>query len=415
MSTNTELLDKVKQSLKWKESYKKTAKKLGITVNEYKNLKAIVLGNKVHEELESFIKSNVHTFKPVYEYKEYVDKGTAEYKALSSTEPQTAEEIEELLKLDKTKWKLSSYWNKQTTQGWIISAQVTQIKKTIEEDVKSVFDSIELEYKPITSETFINKAFEDETCAVLSLQDIHIGKENLDGSGPEDTVKSVQECIKNLVMRSYQSNNLDKIIFVLGGDLLNMDTYLGSTTSGTIIENSIDAYSAYKIAFELMHWSVNYLKQFCNTLEVVYIPGNHSRLSEAHIAYALSKSITDSNIIWNVDYAERKVVTYGSSMLCLEHGDYDTRKSFYVFATEFAKEWGSTEHRVLYTGHYHKEKTIQYITRDETNGFTIKILPSLSKTDKYHYSNKWTNNKRGGIIELYSKTKGCTGSFSYFE
>ena len=102
-------------------------------------------------------------------------------------------------------------------------------------------------------------------------------------------------------------------------------------------------------------------------------------------------------------------------MLCLEHGDKDTRKSFYVFATEYAKEWGSTENRVLYTGHYHKEKTIQYITRDETNGFTIKILPSLSKTDKFHYSGKWTMNKRGGIIELYSKTKGCTGSFSYFE
>jgi len=149
-------------------------------------------------------------------------------------------------------------------------------------------------------------------------------------------------------------------------------------------------------------------------LEVVYIPGNHSRLTEAHIAYALSKTITDANVIWNVDYAERKVLTYGTTMVCLEHGDFNTNRSFFVFATEFAKQWGNTEHRVLYTGHFHKEKTVQYITRDETNGFTLKILPSLSKVDRYHQQGKWTMNKRGGIIELYSKTNGCTGNFSYY-
>ena len=39
----------------------------------------------------------------------------------------------------------------------------------------------------------------------------------------------------------------------------------------------------------------------------------------------------------------------------------------------------------------------------------------LTKVDKYHYQNKWTNNRRGGIIELHSKTKGVTGTFQYFE
>lgn len=415
MSTNTELLERVRKSLKWKLSTEKTAKRLGLDVVTFKSLKATVIGQRFHEEMEKKIKNRPT---PVYEYKEYLDKGTAEFKALSATEPQTAEEIEELLKLDKTKWRLSSYWNKQTSAGWIISAQVTQLKQSPAEQVKSILESIKLEYTPVESpvcKTFTNNLFKEKTCAVLSLQDIHVGKENLDGSGPEDIVQSVKDCIKSLIMRSYYSAHLDKIVFVLGGDLVNMDTYLGTTTSGTPVDNSTDAYSAYKIAFDLMFWATNYLKQHCTTLEVVYIPGNHSRLTEAHIAYALSKSISDPNIIWNIDYAERKVITYGSNMLCLEHGDYDTKKSFYVFATEFSKEWGATENRVLYTGHYHKEKTVQYITRDETNGFTIKILPSLSKTDKYHYSNKWTGNKRGGVIELYSETKGCTGQFSYYE
>lgn len=414
MNSEQELLEKVKRSLKWKQSDRKSANRIGIDIEEYRKLKFKLLINNLWNKDSKIVPADTTSIK--YEYKQDLTKGTVDYKVISQTETQTPEEIIQLLKLDTTKWKLSSYWNKQQSNGtWLISAQVTQIKDSIKDVLQNTLDDIKLEYTPVESPTFINTSFEDPTCAVLSLQDIHVGKSNLDGSGPEDIIKSVKDCVTSLVMRSYHSNKLDKIVFVLGGDLLNMDTYLGTTTSGTQVDNSTEAYEAYKIAFELMFWCVNYLKQYCNRLEVVYIPGNHSRLTEAHIAYALSKSITDSNIIWNIEYAERKVVLYGSNMLCFEHGDFDTRKSFYVFATEFSKEWGITENRVLYTGHYHKEKTLQYVTRDEINGFTIKILPSLSKTDKYHYSNKWTNNKRGGIIELYSETKGCTGQFSYFE
>lgn len=414
MDSKKELLKKVKKSIKWKQSPQKTAERLGITIDEYFNLRHEINLEYNSKQKETGFTKSTATQKNVYEYKQDLKSGTTTYKLTSSTEPKTAEEIIELLKLDTTKWKLTSYWNKQQGNGWLVSAQVCQIKETNQEVLNRAVEDLVLKYVPVTKETFINPAFEEDVCAVLSLQDIHVGKADLEGSTPEEIVDTVKDCISNLVLRTYHSNKLDKIVFVLGGDLINMDTWLGTTTSGTLVENSTDAYTAFKIAFDLMHWSVNYLKQFCNTLEVIYIPGNHSRLSEAHIAYSLSKVITDPNIVWNVDYAERKVLTYGSNMFCLEHGDFDTKKSFFAFATEFASEWGSTKNRVLYTGHFHKEKTIEYITRDETNGFTLKILPSLTKTDRFHQQGKWTMNKRGGIIEMYSKEKGCLGNFSYY-
>jgi len=419
MNSDSELLDKVYKSLKWKQSDHKSAKRLGIDILKYRELKQLAISNKVKSN-PNVSTSKVDTSHPgVFDYKYAIEKGQAEYKAISTEEPKTSEDIEKLLNLDTTKWRLSSYWNKQQSNGnWLISANVSQIKLTQAETVRSVFDSIKLEYIPEvdpTTQVFINSVHEEDTCAVLSLQDIHIGKENLDGSGPEDIVESVRKCVKSLIMRSYYSSKLDKIIFVLGGDLINMDTYSGTTTGGTPVDNNTDSYNAYKIAFDLMFWCVNYLKQYCKELEVVYIPGNHSRLSEAHIAYALSKSIIDPNITWNVDYAERKAISYGNSMICVEHGDFNTNRSFFVFATEFAKQWGEATNRTLYIGHTHKEKKVEYITTDEVNGFTIKVLPSLTKVDKYHYQNKWTNNRRGGIIELHSKTKGVTGTFQYFE
>ncbi len=292
---------------------------------------------------------------------------------------------------------------------------ISEVEEVSEQDQINILNKIikesKFEYTPV-NQTHLNTDFKERVCAVLSLQDIHVGKQVLED---DDIERSVKNCIQNLILRSYHSNYVDKIVFVLGGDLINMDSWSGTTTSGTPVANSTDAYAAYKKAFDLMFWSINYLKQFCNELEVVYIPGNHSRLSEAHIAYAMSKLIPDPHIKWNVDYNERKVIVYGNSMICLEHGDFNTQRSFFVFATEFPRQWGNTEFRTVYTGHFHKEKKVQYITADEINGFTLRTLPSLSKTDTYHREGKWTQNKRGGIIELHSETKGSIGNFSYYE
>jgi hypothetical protein len=340
-----------------------------------------------------------------------LDRGEGQL-SLVSDRPLSPEEIEEKFKIDKNKWRLSAYWNKEKPGGgFFVSANIIQLKATPEDQLKALLKEFKFKYQPVTR-VHINTQFTDPTCAVLSLQDIHVAKQTMDKL---DTVENdVKATIEKLILRSYHSCFLDKIVFVLGGDLVNMDTFTGTTTAGTPVENNNDAMAAYRTAFELMFWSVNYLKQFCNELEVVYIPGNHSRLTEAHIAYSLSRVIDDPTIKWNIDYEERKVIEYGTNMICLEHGDFDTKKSFFVFATEYAQIWGRTTYRVVYTGHHHKEKKVEYTTVDEINGFTLKILPSLSKTDGYHHSNKWTGNKRGGVIELLSKESGPIGSWSHF-
>lgn len=432
------LINQVYDSLKWKRTDEYAATKLGITIEQYKTYKSQIssVKNKVQDDLDGVFKSIIQkhldgetsvTFSKeqlqasldavvskVVEFKENMEEGTAEVKALSSVEPRSPEEVEELVKIaGSPKWKLSNYWNKQQPNGmWLVSASICQINKNDPGlNIKAVLDSIDLSYQPVST-VHINSNFTDPTLAVLSLQDIHVAKQTID---TQDIAEDVKRCVTSLIQRSYHSHFVDKIIFVLGGDLVNMDTYNGTTTAGTVVENAIPAYDAYQLAFEIMFWSVNYLKQFCNELEVVYIPGNHSRLTEAHIAYSLSRVFNDPAIKWNIEYAERKVIVYGENMICLEHGDFDTRKSPLVFATEYPKEWGTTKFRTLYTGHYHKSKKIEYITEDENNGFTFKILPSLSKTDRYHHSNKWTGSKRGGVIYLHSRSKGEVAAFSWYE
>jgi len=394
------LLHQVKQSLKWKQSNYYCASKLGITVEKYKELK---------RQLKVFDIEDVQPKNKVVEFKEDLENGTAEIKGVFSTEPRSAEEIIELLKIDTKKWKLSSYWNKEKGDGWFISAMVIAKKPEAKDMLADVIANFKPEYQSIT-DIFTNNKFDRDCVGIISTQDLHFGKED-----NEDIVEHFKSAIESLVHRAYASCKLNKIVYVIGGDLLNMDTFSGSTTSGTPVDNGQRAQQAYKEAFDALFWSINYLKQFCDNLHVVYVPGNHDRLSSYHMAHALSKCFDpeDFNVYFDVEYSERKVVVYGKNFFAFEHGDVSKKNTGLVYATEFPLCWGHTIYRTCYTGHFHSKKTTEFITENEHNGFSIKHLPSLCSTDYWHYHNKYIGSKRQAVMEIHDIEKGKVSEFTY--
>jgi hypothetical protein len=395
------LIEQVKQSLKWKRSNHFCATKLGVSIEKYKELK--------RQLLFSNSTGNTISKNKVTEFKEDLENGTAEIKGLSLTEPRTPEEIIELLKIDTKKWKLSSYWNKERQDGWFVSAMVTAIKQESKDYLAQAMANFKPDYQPVL-EPILNNNFHRDSVGIISTQDLHFGKEDND-----DIVEHFKEAIKNLVYRAYMSHKLTKIIYVIGGDLLNMDTFSGSTTSGTPVDNSMRAQEAYKKAFDTLYWSISFIKNYCENLHVVYIPGNHDRLSSYHMAHALSKCFDteDYSIYFDVEYSERKVVVCGHNFFAFEHGDVTKKNTALVYATEFPLSWGGTKHRTCYTGHFHSKKTIEYTTENEHNGFSIKHLPSLCSTDYWHYHNKFIGAKRQAIMEVHDIEKGKVSEFIY--
>ena len=397
------LFEQVKESLRWKRSNQDSAAKLGISVDRYTQIK-----QQVYQTINNNSKETLK--ERVTEFKENLVEGTAEIRGIALKEPKSAEEIIRLLKIDTTKWKLSSYWNKEKHDGWLISAMVTQIKHEPKDILAEVIKNFNPQYQPILDIKFINQKFETDSIGIISTQDLHFGKENND-----DVVENFKDAIEHLIHKAYMSHKLTKIVYVIGGDLLNMDTFTGTTTSGTPLDNSMRAQEAYKIAFDSLYWSINYMRQFCENLHVVYVPGNHDRLSSYHMAHALSKCFDkeDFNIYFDVEYAERKVVVYGNNMFAFEHGDVTKKNTPLVYATEFPLAWGHTTYRTCYTGHFHSKKTIEYITENEHNGFSVKHLPSLSSTDYWHYHNKFVGAKKQAIMEIHDINLGKTSEFIY--
>ncbi len=434
------LIRQVYGSLRWKKTDEFCANSIGIPVEKYREIKKQILQTSelVQDDMENSIIElagkrmldliNDQQIKDQYienlenqlsdainqqrekviEVKENLEDGTAEIKGIAFAEPKSPEEIVRILKIDTDKWKLSSYWNKQHKDYWLVSALVCQ--KTLEGQdlLKATLDNFQPSYTPV-AEVHLNATFTHPTVGVLSIQDLHFGKE-----GNDSVVKDFREAVANLVLRAYKSHRLEKIIYVFGGDLLNMDTFLGQTTKGTPVDNSLRAQDAYKQAFDSLFWSIQYIKQFCEQLHVVYLPGNHDRLSSYHMAHALSKCFaSDPAIIFDAEYSERKVITYGDNFFAFEHGDVSTKNPALVYATEFAKQWGSTAYRTCYTGHWHRKKVVEYVSENEVHGFTLKQLPSLSKTDYWHYHNKYTGSKRQAILEVHDRTRGKVSEFTH--
>ena len=336
--------------------------------------------------------------------------GTGRLSATISFKPRTPEEIVEVLKIDTSVWELERFWNKEKYDGrWLVSALVARKQVKKEDVMLALLQSYKPHYFPIIKPIHINTTFTEPCVGVLSLQDLHFGKD-----GNDDIKTLFINAIRNLVLTGYRLRKLHKIILVLGGDLLNMDTFNGTTTSGTPVENGLKATQAFTLTLDKYIEAISFCAQFCEELEVVYIPGNHDRLSSYHLAVAISRIFTSNpRITFDVEYAERKAKLYGVNFIGLEHGDTNLKLSPLVFATEFAKLWGQAEFRTIYTGHTHKKKTITYTVEDETNGIDIKTLPSLSITDYYHYHNKWTGNKRRAVFEIHGFETGLLDQLSY--
>ena len=399
------LKERIIESLKWKKHPSYCADKLNITESQYVKLKKQILQERKKDKKKNKFFSKAADNAQLVESID-LEKGEGKISGTFDHEPKSAEEIIQLLKIDKNKWKLSQYWNKQMGDHWRVSALISQIKNSDEKH----FEELLKNWKPQQyklPKTKLNKKGE-KVCAVMSLQDIHFGKQC-----NETIDKDFEETIINLLERATPAHSIEKMYFVVGGDLINMDTFEGTTTSGTGLDNCMTATDAYIQAFDAMHWAIGYIKAFCKELVVVYVPGNHDRLSSFHLVHALSQSINSSEITWDIKYEERKVHVWYNNFNAFEHGDKRSKNNPLIYASEYPKQWGETVNRTLFKGHIHTDRKVEYMTSNETAGFIEKTLPSLGKTDYYHYSNKYVGNRRTGKLELQHPTLGNIAEFAH--
>lgn len=402
MGYNQQVLqEKLRGLLQGKRSKSYYAHKLGITIEEVNGLLLEINGKVVGEVLTNKEETHLPNTINVVGYYDY---------------PPKPEDVIRDYKIDITKWRISSQWIKQKEKGWQISVLFTPIKeKDIDRsiEIEKILKAYKSTYKPLPK-TSIHKniLYKTPSCALFSLPDLHLDKLTVDKKSIENKVLGYTEVLENLIDRAYSSHNIEEIVFVTGNDFFHSDTFWGTTTKGTPLETDLSWSESYEIGFDLMVKSINKLKNYCNKLHVILIPGNHARTKEYYLLHGLEVYFKpDKNIVFNRGAQDLKVHRYGETLLCFSHGNNVNDKLPLTFATSFYKDWGTCKYKEIILGDKHHNNEKLFRSQGEANGVRMRILPSLSGTDTWHQDNLFVGAIQSGICMVYDKAKGKVSEF----
>ena len=218
-------------------------------------------------------------------------------------------------------------------------------------------------YEPPKPRLRLTSAADTRGGLVLNLQDLHIG---LWGTG---YVKNLQQRFKSLVNESMRLRRIEEVFFVVGGDLVHVDTASGTTTAGTQLEHQMVPHEALAEAIRFVVWCVDYLRALGVDVTLAPVRGNHDRMMSVSAALAVGQRFHETEGVDMLAIKERQYVVYEDHLLCLTHGDMSKRAVRELPQTiqhEARSVMGSTTRTALFTGHLHhtviadKKGTIHY-------------------------------------------------------
>lgn len=167
------------KAIKSKKSNRECARKLGVSLNEFMAKKKEFVTSQFSEtEKDMYV---IALEEKIIEFSENVSEGTAKIKGISLSEPHSAEDIENILKIDKDKWKLSTYWNKQHKDSkgvdyWVISAMITkkQESELSVEDIDALLTKVFNKVKNVPIKTAPSTKLTNNKALFIYTSDKHI-------------------------------------------------------------------------------------------------------------------------------------------------------------------------------------------------------------------------------------------------
>ena len=251
----------------------------------------------------------------------------------------------------------------------------------------------------------------------ISAFDLHIGKIGI--KGDEYSMDIAQErlfsAIEHLLYRA-QGYYVDKILFIVGHDLLNSDGDwpIPATTKGTPQFNSNYHIDMYRTARKLMIKAIDRLSEVAD-VHVMVIPGNHDRESIMHLGDTLELYYEKNKNVY-VDNSDclMKAIPYGNNLIISDHGDGPKTNDLPgIIAQRFKNLWSDVDYVEVHRGHYHTNKATKLQAIEELNGITVRNLSSMSATDYWHDSKGFIGNIKKAQAFIYSRQNGLQGILNY--
>ena len=220
---------------------------------------------------------------------------------------------------------------------------------------------------------------------IIDPADIHIGKlcssiETGDEYDEQIAVQRVREGVNGILSKA-QGFCIDKILLVIGNDILHVDTPKNTTTAGTFQDTSLMWYDAFLMAKQIYIETIEKLITIA-PVHIQYDPSNHDYTNGFFLADTLKSWFSKcENITFNVSPAHRKYTVYFQNLIGSTHGDGAKEQDLPLLMAHEAKDWSSCKHKYIYTHHIHHKKSKDYM------GVCVESLRSASGTDSWHHRN----------------------------
>lgn len=305
----------------------------------------------------------------------------------------------------------------EVTRGWIkgekSTIQVDRKKKSLQIELSSAFvEVLDSARRCVIRGPECSNA---DSMLVVSLCDVHMGKLAYKQEAGENydvgIASAVYRHAVSDTLKFFNPSRIKRIVMPIGHDLLHTDNLRGETSSGTRVD-SVD--TRFHRIFDVAVASVIAGIEDCLEVADVFVPavfGNHDENCSILLVKVLKQYFRNDPRV-TVDDTEigRKYMHWGCNLLCMTHRFTKLDSAPNIMATEAPEAWGLTTTREILTGHLHSRKATSYRPYYETHGVVVRVLPSLSATDKWHAENGFVSNLRAAESHLYSEETGLIGS-----
>lgn len=304
----------------------------------------------------------------------------------------------------------------QTYTNWQVKVWLK--RKELSVDTTQAFIEAVSEYKPEYSRTQKYPKLSRRYMQEFALFDIHLGKrawekETNENYDTEIAEKRFLDAISDLVSKS-QGYTPEKILFPIGNDFLHVDSLEGTTTKGIRQDTDDRSTLIFKKGLLLLVKGIDALSDIA-PVHVILVPGNHDQMSSFHLGTALYAWYRDVQWITVDDSpTTRKYIEYGKNLIGFVHGSRDDpplHRLPLIMAQEQAESWARTNFREWHVGHYHRRKETSYNAGESFGGVCVRVIPSLTGTDAWHYQKGFVKEGKCAESFLWDYENGCIGTF----
>lgn len=245
---------------------------------------------------------------------------------------------------------------------------------------------------------------ENKRLFIFDPADIHIGKlcSAFEVGESYNNQIAVQRVLKGCkgILNEIDTNSIDKVLFVIGNDILHIDNAKRTTTSGTPQDTDGMWHTNFLIAKSLYVDIIEILMQVAD-VHVVYNTSNHDYTNGFFLAQVIETHFKDcKNVTFDTTIAHRKYFVYGKNLIGTTHGDGAKVQDLPLLMAHESKEWSSCKHKYIYTHHLHHKVSKDYMS------VCVETLRSPSGTDSWHHRNGYEHAPKAVEGYIHDKEHG---------